>query len=447
MTIHFTNLVYIIILSFYISIVLLSASPTLVLNLVHPNQIYSLEPPHVSSVDEASIARLDYLQAKATGDIIARISPNIPTAFLVNISIGSPPIMQLLHMDTGSDLMWIQCHPCTNCYSQSLPIFDPARSDTYQKESCKAKEFCKAEESCKASDYYMPNLRFNPTTRSCEYSMKYMDRTESKGTLAKDTLTFNTIYDESSSASLDNVVFGCGHDNNVEPQKATGVLGLGYGKISLVHQFGLKFSYCFGSLIDMSYSHSVLVIGDDGANILGDTTSLEMENGFYYVRMEAISVDGTLLPIDQWVFQRDNQTGSGGTIIDTGTTLTNLVKEAYEPLKEKIEDVFEGRFTTASLHQENRMECYNGDYERDLVGSGFPIITFHFSDGAELSLDVKSMFIKVAPNIFCLAVTPSIGGDLNIIGVAAQQNYNIGYDIKAMKVSFERIDCGILFDY
>ncbi|CAH8274769.1 unnamed protein product [Arabidopsis lyrata] len=79
------------------SLVLLSASPTLVSNLIHPNQIYSLEPPHVYRIDEASFARLDYLQAKATGDIIAKPSLNMANTFLVNISIGSPPIMQLLN--------------------------------------------------------------------------------------------------------------------------------------------------------------------------------------------------------------------------------------------------------------------------------------------------------------------------------------------------------------
>ncbi|XP_010451111.1 PREDICTED: aspartyl protease UND-like [Camelina sativa] len=442
MAIFFTTpLVYdLIILCFSTSVVLLSASPTLVLNLVHSNQMHSSqEPPYVSRSEKASIARLEYSKAKATGDIIAHLSPNvpiIPQAFLVNISIGSPPVTQLLHMDTGSDLLWLQCQPCINCYDQSLPIFDPSRSYTHRNQSCIT------------SEYSMPSLRFNSKSRSCEYSMRYMDDTGSKGILAKDTLVFNTIYDESSSASLPNVVFGCGHDNYGDPLVGTGILGLGYGEYSLVHRFGTKFSYCFGSLDDPSYPHNVLVLGDDGANILGDTTPLEIENGFYYVTVEAISMDGTMLPINPGVFQRNYQTGFGGTIIDTGNSLTSLVKEAYEPLKNKIEEVFDGRFTTADVNQEGmfKVECYNGDYERDLVESGFPTVTFHLSDGAELSLDVKSVFMKVAPNLFCLAVTPSIG-NMNSIGATAQQNYNIGYDLEAKKISFERIDCGVLFDY
>lgn len=171
MVIHFTfPLVYLTIFNFSIYVILLSASPTLVLNLVHPNQIYSLEPPHVSRIEEASVARLDYLQAKETGDIIAHISPSIPTGFLVNISIGSPPVMQLLHMDTGSSFLWPQCRPCTNCYRQSLPMFDPSKSYTYRKVG---------KESCEAS---IPHLSFDAKTGSCMYSMKYVDDTGSKGT-------------------------------------------------------------------------------------------------------------------------------------------------------------------------------------------------------------------------------------------------------------------------
>ncbi|KFK29560.1 hypothetical protein AALP_AA7G149800 [Arabis alpina] len=174
--------------------------------------------------------------------------------------------MQLLHMDTGSDLTWLQCSPCTHCYRQSIPIFDPSRSYTYRNEF----------DSCRSDEYSMPILRFNAKTRFCEYTNEYVDGTQSRGTLVKETLTFNTIY-------------------------GTGILGLGYGELSLVHRFGKKFSYCFGSLYDPLYPHNVLVIGDNGANFLGDTTSLEIENSFYYVGIEAISLGGILLPIDPWM--------------------------------------------------------------------------------------------------------------------------------------------------
>lgn len=118
--------------------------------------------------------------------------------------------MQLLYVDTGSDLLWLQCHPCRNCYPQSLPILDPSKSYTYRNESCNTSTL---------------SLTFDAKTECCGYSTKYMDCTGSISTLAKEKLTFNTIYSESSSASLPNVVFGCGHYNYGKLLQGTGVLG------------------------------------------------------------------------------------------------------------------------------------------------------------------------------------------------------------------------------
>ncbi|WZZ47293.1 hypothetical protein YC2023_043552 [Brassica napus] len=432
--VHFTSrlIVFIIVLSFSSSVVLSSATPALVLKLIHPNQIYSQKHAHA---ERASVARLDYLQAMARGDILAHIYPNAPPAYLVNVSIGSPPVNQLLHMDTASGLSWLQCRPCTNCYSQNIPIFDPSKSITYRK------EFCEPSDD-------IPKLTFDAKTRTCRYSIKYVDDTGSRGTLASETLTFSAIYGESShSSSLRDVVFGCGHDNYGEPQQGTGVLGLGYGKYSLLHRFGSKFSYCLGSLDDPSYHYNVFVIGDLGAD-MGEPTSLEIENGMYYVGVEGISVDGTILPIEPWVFQRNYQSNSSGTIIDTGTSLTMLATEAYEPLKEHIDDIFDGRFEPQQRRTTGNAvrTCYNGNFEQDILESGFPTVRIHFTGAGELSLDAKSLFTKLSPTKFCLNVIRTPTGRLNVIGASAQQNHNIGFDLGAHTISFERLDCEILFD-
>lgn len=49
--------------------------------------------------------------------------------------------------------------------------------------------------------------------------------------------------------------------------------------------------------------------------------------------------------------------------------------------------------------------------------------------GHSLSLDVKSMFLKATPYDFCLTMTQNIGGNLKIVGAAAQPSYNVGYNI------------------
>ncbi|CAN1342839.1 Protein ASPARTIC PROTEASE IN GUARD CELL 1 [Linum perenne] len=39
-------------------------------------------------------------------------------------------------LDTGSDVNWLQCDPCADCYTQTDPIFNPSASSTYSPVSC-----------------------------------------------------------------------------------------------------------------------------------------------------------------------------------------------------------------------------------------------------------------------------------------------------------------------
>ncbi|CAN0887355.1 Aspartic proteinase CDR1 [Linum grandiflorum] len=56
--------------------------------------------------------------------------------YLVNISLGTPPFPIVAIADTGSDIIWTQCKPCTNCYKQDAAVFDPKSSTTYRKVLC-----------------------------------------------------------------------------------------------------------------------------------------------------------------------------------------------------------------------------------------------------------------------------------------------------------------------
>ena len=53
--------------------------------------------------------------------------------YVVTVGLGTPAVPQVLLMDTGSDVSWVQCAPCnsTACYPQKDPLFDPSRSSTY----------------------------------------------------------------------------------------------------------------------------------------------------------------------------------------------------------------------------------------------------------------------------------------------------------------------------
>ena len=59
--------------------------------------------------------------------------------YIMKISIGTPPVESLAIADTGSDLIWVQCLPCEQCYPQNSPIFDPKKSSSYNVISCDSK--------------------------------------------------------------------------------------------------------------------------------------------------------------------------------------------------------------------------------------------------------------------------------------------------------------------
>lgn len=65
---------------------------------------------------------------------------------------------------TASDLIWLQCQPCEQCYSQPFPIFNPHRSNTHKWVPCDS-------DSCK-----LPQSPICGLTNQCGYEQPYAKR-------------------------------------------------------------------------------------------------------------------------------------------------------------------------------------------------------------------------------------------------------------------------------
>ncbi|KAM1067473.1 hypothetical protein ACFX2J_022475 [Malus domestica] len=157
---------------------------------------------------------------------------------------------------------------------------------------------------------------------------------------------------------------------------------------------GSKFSYCIGSIRDPNYPHNKLVLGD-GAKIEGTLTPIQVYNELYYLTLESISLAEMRLEIDPEIFKR-TESGSGGTVIDSGTTVTFLATGAHVVLRDKVQKLLDGRLEKVE------------------------------------KLDVPS--VQVSPE----------GSNLNVVGIMAQQHYNVAYDLAASQVYFQSIDCQLL---
>ncbi|XP_062223433.1 aspartic proteinase nepenthesin-2-like [Phragmites australis] len=360
--------------------------------------------------------------------------------YLVDVYVGTPPQRFRMIMDTGSDLNWLQCAPCLDCFEQRGPVFDPAASSSYQNVPC-------GDPRC---DLVVPpeppRTCRRPRDDRCPYYYWYGDQSNTTGDLALESFTVN-LTAPGSSRRVDGVVFGCGHWNRGLFHGAAGLLGLGRGPLSFVSQlravYGHVFSYC---LVDHgSDVASKIVFGEDAALLahpqlnytaFAPSASTSADT-FYYIKLKAVLVGGELLNItsDTWDVAND---GSGGTIIDSGTTLSYFAEPAYQVIRQAFIDRMSKSYPLIPDFPVLN-PCYNvSGVEKPEV----PEFSLLFADGAVWDFPADNYFIRLDPDgIMCLAVLGTPRSAMSIIGNFQQQNFHVMYDLQNNRLGFAPRRC------
>ncbi|XP_052190453.1 aspartic proteinase nepenthesin-1-like [Diospyros lotus] len=347
--------------------------------------------------------------------------------FLMKLSIGTPPEPFYAIMDTGSDLIWTQCKPCQQCFDQPSPIFDPKKSSSFSKLSCSS-PLCEALPHSSCGD-------------GCEYLYTYGDYSSTQGVLVSETFTFDKV-------SVPKIGFGCGEDNEGDGfSQGSGLVGLGRGPLSLVSQLREpKFSYCLTSIGDESKaSVSTLLMGSlASVNTTSypaiKTTPLiknRSQPSFYYLSLEGITVGETLLPIKRSTFAL-KEDGSGGMIIDSGTTISYLEEKAFEMVKKEFISQIK-----LSVHRSRASDldlCFSLPSSNDATTEvEVPKLVFHF-EGADLELPGENyMIADSSVGLMCLAIGSSSG--MSIFGNVQQQNMLVVHDLARETISFMPTKC------
>lgn len=342
--------------------------------------------------------------------------------YFTRLGIGTPAKYVYMVLDTGSDVVWVQCSPCRKCYTQTDPVFDPKASSSFLGVSC-------VSPICRRLDSPGCNNR-----QKCLYQVSYGDGSFTVGEFSTETLTFR-------STRVDNIALGCGHDNEGLFVGAAGLLGLGRGKLSFPTQaggrFGKKFSYC---LVDRSASSkpSSLVFGESAVSRNAVFTPLLTNpklDTFFYVGLNGVSVGGTRVPgITASLFKLD-PAGSGGVIVDSGTSVTRLTRPAYVALR----DAFRAR--ASNLKRSTEFSLFDTCF--DLSGKTevkVPTVVLHF-EGADVSLPASNYLIPVdSDGKFCFAFAGTMSG-LSIIGNIQQQGFRVVFDLAGNRVGFAPKGC------
>ncbi|XP_042500440.1 aspartyl protease family protein 2 [Macadamia integrifolia] len=388
----------------------------------------------------------------------SRRNPKIPIVsgassssgqYFVDFRIGTPPQKLLLVADTGSDLIWVKCSACRNC-SRNAPgtAFQARHSTTFSPLHCYDK-------ACRLVPHPLKHQPCNHTRvhSTCHYQYTYDDGSRTSGFFSRETTTLNTS--SGRAAKRKTLVFGCGF--HVSGPSLTGssfngsqgVMGLGRGPISfstqLGKQFGNKFSYC---LMDYTLSPpptSYLVIGESPESItkkkMRYTPLLTnpLSPNLYYVGIKSVSVNGVTLRINPSVWAI-NQEGYGGTIIDSGTTLTFLAEPAYR----HILKAFNKRVRLPRAEDPRGILdlCVNVS---GVANERLPRLEFKLSGGSLFSPPVSNYFIDTANQVKCLALrsVDTQAGGISVIGNLMQQGFMLEFDRDKSRLGFSRHGCAL----
>ncbi|XP_062194173.1 aspartyl protease family protein At5g10770-like [Phragmites australis] len=336
--------------------------------------------------------------------------------YIVSVGLGTPARDFSVVFDTGSDLSWVQCKPCRDCYKQQDPLFDPAQSSTYSAVPCGAQECQELDSQSCSSD------------NKCRYDVVYGDQSQTDGDLVRDTLTL------AQSDTLPRFVFGCGDDDTGLFGKADGLLGLGREKVSLASQaaakYGAGFSYCLPSSSSATGYLSLGAAAPADARFTAMVTRSDTPS-FYYLNLLGIKVAGRAIKIPPTVF------ATAGTIIDSGTVITRLPSRAYKALRSAFAR-FMGKYKRAPALS-ILDTCY------DFTGYAtvqIPSVELVFTGGATVSLDFSGVLYVSKVSQACLAFA-SNGDDtsIGILGNTQQRTLAVVYDVANQKIGFAAKGC------
>lgn len=351
--------------------------------------------------------------------------------YFVDFFLGTPPQKFSLIVDSGSDLLWVQCSPCRQCYAQDSPLYSPANSSTFAPVPCLSSECL----LIPATEGFPCDFRY---PGACAYEYRYGDSSSSKGVFAYESATVDGI-------RIDKVAFGCGSDNQGSFAAAGGVLGLGQGPLSFGSQvgyaYGNKFAYCLVNYLDPTSVSSSLIFGDELISTIHDLEYTPMVSNpssptLYYVKIKKVMVSGEVLAIPESAWSIDFL-GNGGSIFDSGTTVTYWVPSAYRHILAAFEN---------GVAYPRAGSVQGLDLCVDVTGieqPQFPSFEMELEGGAMFRPQAGNYFVDVAPNVQCLAMAglaSSIGG-FNTIGNLLQQNFLVQYDRDAYRIGFAPAKC------
>ncbi|XP_071723165.1 aspartic proteinase 36 [Rutidosis leptorrhynchoides] len=366
--------------------------------------------------------------------------PDAVGLYYAKIGIGTPSKDYYVQVDTGSDIMWVNCIQCKECPKKSslgidLTLYNPKDSDTGRIVTC-SQPFCYEVNGGTPYGCSMPN-------KTCTYLEIYGDGSSTAGTFVKDIVQYARVSgDLETSSANGTVMFGCGATQSGDLSSSSdeavdGILGFGKSNTSMISQLASsgKVKKMFAHCLDGVNGGGIFAIGHVVQPKV-NMTSLVPDQPHYNINMTAVQVGNETLNLPEGVFEAGEQKGA---IIDSGTTLVYLPEVVYEPLLSKI----------LSQHPNLKFHTVEEDYNcfqySGSVDDAFPNVTFHFDN---------SVYMKVPPHeylfpyegLWCIGWQNSgtqsrDRRNMTLLGDLVLSNKLVLYDLENQVVGWTEYNC------
>ncbi|XP_052144682.1 aspartic proteinase 39-like isoform X1 [Oryza glaberrima] len=358
--------------------------------------------------------------------------------YFTRIGIGTPAKRYYVQVDTGSDILWVNCVSCDGCPRKSnlgieLTMYDPRGSQSGELVTCD-QQFCVAN--------YGGVLPSCTSTSPCEYSISYGDGSSTAGFFVTDFLQYNQVSGDGQTTPANaSISFGCGAklggDLGSSNLALDGILGFGQSNSSMLSQLAAagKVRKMFAHCLDTVTGGGIFAIG----NVVQPkvkTTPLVPDMPHYNVILKGIDVGGTALGLPTNIFDSGN---SKGTIIDSGTTLAYVPEGVYKALFAMVFD----KHQDISVQTLQDFSCfqYSGS-----VDDGFPEVTFHFEGDVSLIVSPHDYLFQNGKNLYCMGfqnggVQTKDGKDMVLLGDLVLSNKLVLYDLENQAIGWADYNC------
>ncbi|XP_044483370.1 aspartic proteinase 36-like [Mangifera indica] len=415
---------------------------------VSGNYVFNVESKFKLGGKERSLSALKKHDSLRHGRFLASVDlplggnghPSETGLYFTKIGLGTPSREFYVQVDTGSDLLWVNCVGCSRCPRKSdlgikLTLFDPEKSKTFGEVDCDD-NFC--------VEQYNGQLSGCKPGVQCQYSVTYGDGSATTGAFVKDVVSLQQASGNFKTSSLNaSIIFGCGArqtgDLGSSSEAAVdGILGFGQANSSLFSQLAAagKVRKEFAHCLDVVKGGGIFAIGDVVQPVV-KTTPLVPNMPHYNVKLKAIEVGGDTLDVPSDVFDTGSQRG---TIIDSGTTLAYLPAEVYQPMMDKIFAEQRG----LKIHTvEDQFSCFEFSQS---VDDAFPPVVFHFDGSLTLTAYPHDYFFQIRENIWCVGwqnggLQSRDGTELILLGDLVLSGKLVIYDVANLTIGWTEYNC------